>query len=98
LVFYAHACVHSVSKIRSTASAKTHLLFSEWHPVPGCQPLNKLDIAIAPLRVRRKLCGGSFEQTVDALQNDVVDKLLLFSSSGHFLGTPCKALIYVLLK
>jgi hypothetical protein len=87
-----------VDEIRPTASAKTHLLFSEWHPVPGCQPPNKLDIAIASLRVRRKLCGGRFEQTVYALQNDVVDKLLLFSLSRHFLSTPCKALIYVLLK
>ncbi|MGZ4861664.1 MAG: hypothetical protein ACXV2E_02605 [Halobacteriota archaeon] len=62
------------------------------------QAPNKLDIAITALRVCRKLCGGRIEQTVYALQHDVVDKLSLPSSLGHLLYTPCKALIYVLLK
>jgi hypothetical protein len=64
----------------------------------GSQPLNKLDIAITSLGVCRKLCCGRIQQTVYALQHDVVDKLSLLSSLGHLLYAPCKALIYVLLK
>jgi hypothetical protein len=75
-----------------------HFLFSEWHPVLGRQPPNKLDIAITSLRVCRKLCGGRIEQTVYALQHDVINKLFLLSSLRHLPHTPCKALIYVLLK
>jgi len=52
--------------------------------VPGRQPPNKLDIAITSLRVCWKLCGGRIEQTVYALQHDVVDKPSFLSSLDIF--------------